>query len=53
MPLIIAIVLAIPMLIWMTEPKKQKTIEELTEHIRLVKAQLADDRAHRANTLNN
>lgn len=41
------------MLIWMTEPKKQKTIEELTEHIRLVQAQLAEDRAHRINTLNN
>ena len=53
MPLIIAIILAIPMLIWMIEPKEQKTIAELTEHIRLVQAQLADDRAHRANTLNN
>lgn len=52
MPLLIAMILAIPMLIWMTETKKQKTVEELTQHIRLAQEQLKEDRAHRINMMN-
>lgn len=49
MPILIALLLAIPVLFHMTEPRKKLTIEEMNAHITKIHEDIRQERLHLLN----